>query len=52
MVAGNKIKDCAKTDDVKVLENYINLWDPIKFVTKDEVARIVEEALDLQLGSR
>ncbi len=45
-----EIKDCAKTDEVKVLENYINLWDPIKFVTRDEVGRIVKEALDERLG--
>ncbi len=47
-----EIKDCAKTEDVKVLESYINLWDPIKYVTKEEVARIVEEALNRGRGGR
>ena len=36
----------AKTDDVKVLEKYLNLWNPIKFATHDEVDRIVSEALE------
>ncbi len=47
-----ELKDCAKTDDVKVLESYINLWDPIKFATKDEIVRIVEETLDERLGEK
>lgn len=36
----------AKTEDVKVLEKYLNLWNPIKFATHDEVDRIVSEALE------
>lgn len=47
-----EMKDCAKTEDVKVLEGYINLWDPIKFATKDEVTRIVDDLLNERLDSR
>jgi len=36
----------AKSDEVKVLEKYLNLWNPIKFATHDEVDRIVNEALE------
>jgi hypothetical protein len=41
-----ELVDCAKTEDVKVLDRYINLWDPMKFVSKDEVAKIVEDKLE------
>jgi len=27
--------------DVKILEKYIKLWDPLKFVTEDEVKEII-----------
>jgi hypothetical protein len=36
----------AKRDEVKVLEKYINLWNPVKFVTQNEVQQIVKEMLD------
>jgi len=44
------IKDIAKENEnyarkesVKVLEKYINLIDPLKFVTEDDVRRIAKE---------
>lgn len=43
-----ELKVCAKYDEVKVLERYINLWEPVKYVTQAEVEsiarRILEEA--------
>ena len=36
----------AKREDVKVLEKYINLWNPVKFVTQNEVQEIVKEMLE------
>jgi len=41
-----ELKECAKTDEVKVLENYINLWEPVNFVTKNEVERIVDDKVE------
>ncbi|MFH1455887.1 MAG: hypothetical protein ABIF40_02970 [archaeon] len=35
----------AKRDSVKVLEKYINLWNPLNFVTEEEVKQIVQEQL-------
>lgn len=40
-----ELKDTAKNDDVKLLERYINLWEPVNFVTKKDVERIVEDKL-------
>ena len=36
---------CAKKADVEVLERYINLIEPLEFVTKAEINRLVEQAL-------
>lgn len=44
-----ELVECAKTEDVKVLERYINMWDPIKFVTKEEVDKIVEDKIEEKL---
>jgi tetrahydromethanopterin S-methyltransferase subunit F len=41
-----ELKLCAKYDEVKVLEKYIEMWNPINFVTRDEVERIVQDAID------
>ena len=41
----------AKINDVKVLEKYINLWNPIKFVTQEQVERIIDEKLRLARAS-
>lgn len=38
-----ELKDTAKSDDMKLLERYINLWEPVNFVTKNDVDRIVED---------
>jgi len=35
----------AKRDSVKVLEKYINLWNPLNFVTDKEVKRMIDEQL-------
>jgi len=35
----------ATSDDVKVLQRYLEMWDPVKFVTKNDVDAIVDEKL-------
>lgn len=32
----------ARKDDVVFLEKYINLWNPLKFVTEEDVLKIIE----------
>jgi len=41
-----ELQTVARKDEVKVLEKYINLWNPIKFVTQNEIERIVTEILE------
>jgi predicted nucleic acid-binding Zn-ribbon protein len=41
-----ELEGSAKRDEVKVLERYINFWNPVKFVTQNEVETIVKEILN------
>ena len=41
-----ELQTVARKEEVKVLEKYINLWNPIKFVTQNELDRIVNEIID------
>lgn len=47
-----EIRQTAKGEDVRVLQRYIDMWEPIKFVTRREVERIVSDILDEKLNSR
>ncbi len=38
-----QIKSSVKKEDLDLLEKYLNLWSPLKFVTIDEAKRIIEE---------
>jgi len=35
----------AKREEVKVLNKYINMWNPVKFVTQNEVEQIVKDMI-------
>ena len=41
-----ELQTVARREEVKVLEKYINLWNPVKFVTQNEVEQIISEVLD------
>lgn len=41
----NELRECAKRDELKVLEKYINFWSPVKYVTQNDVEDIVKEIL-------
>jgi len=40
-----EMQTVARKEEVKVLEKYINLWNPIRFVSQNEVEQIVNEVL-------
>lgn len=40
-----EIERTARKEDVKLLEKYINLWNPMNFVSETDVKKIVEETL-------
>jgi len=41
-----ELQTVARKEEVKVLEKYINLWNPIKFVTQNEIEQIINEVLE------
>jgi len=41
-----ELQTVARKEEVKVLEKYINLWNPVKFVTQNEVEQIINEVLE------
>jgi len=41
-----ELQTTAKKEQVKILEKYINLWNPVKFVTQNEVEQIVKELME------
>ncbi|MCW1301208.1 MAG: hypothetical protein QW507_02505 [Candidatus Nanoarchaeia archaeon] len=40
-----EIENVARVQDIKVLEKYINLLDPTRFLTKDEALRLIRREL-------
>jgi len=40
-----ELKVSAKKEDVELLKKYVNLWEPIKFVTRKEVENIINDIL-------
>ena len=47
-----ELMECAKTEEVKILEKYINMWDPVRFVQRSEVDKIVEEKINDVLSQK
>lgn len=41
-----EMKNFARKEDVKVIEKYVNLWEPVNFVTRNQVEKIVNEILN------
>ncbi|MAG47112.1 hypothetical protein CL617_00780 [archaeon] len=39
----SELQTFARKENFKVLEKYINLWNPLNFVTEDEVVKLIEE---------
>jgi hypothetical protein len=39
----NETNFFAKKEDVKVIEKYINLWNPLNFVTEEEVLELIKK---------
>ena len=36
-IMASEIKDAAKSSDVKVLQRYLDMWQPMEFVTREEM---------------
>jgi len=42
----SELKNTARREDVEVLKKYIDMWNPIKFVTEDTVEKIIDDRLN------
>ncbi len=47
-----ELQTSAKRDEVRVLQKYINYWNPVKFVTQNEVEAIVKEILKKEKSTK
>lgn len=45
LIVIKELQGCAKNEDVKVLQRYIEMWEPMNFVTHKEVEEIINEKL-------
>ena len=45
MLLVKEFKTAARKEDVKVLEKYVQLWEPVKFVTRNEVEDVVKRII-------
>ncbi len=41
-----ELQSCAKKEDVDTLSKYINLWEPVNFVTRNEVEKLIRDILE------
>jgi hypothetical protein len=41
----NELKNFASKDEFEVIKKYIEFWEPLNFVTRNEVGKIIEEKL-------
>lgn len=45
-----ELKDTAKSEDVELLEKYINIWEPMNFVTRKEIEKIIEDKIEERMA--
>ncbi len=41
----SELSECAKRNDLNVIEKYVSYWEPMSFVTSQEANQIIEEKL-------
>jgi DNA repair exonuclease SbcCD ATPase subunit len=40
------LRECAKKEDIEIVEKYLKLWEPIRFVTQTQVENIVRDLIE------
>ena len=43
-----ELKECAKHQEVDVLQKYINIWQPINFITRDSATKLIKDQVEAQ----
>lgn len=41
---------CAKKEDVDVLTKYLDFWEPVHFVTREQAERMIKDAIEISLA--
>ncbi len=47
-----EMQNFARQEDVKVIERYVNMWNPVRFVTQGEVEDLVKELVDNHIEAK
>jgi len=45
-IIGGELASAAKREDVIILEKYINLWEPLNFVSRNEVEKLINAIIE------
>ena len=45
IMAIKELQLTARKEDVDVLKRYVEMWDPLRFVTQDQVEKLIDEKL-------
>ena len=48
----SELQGMAKKEELATVQRYIEIWQPIKFVTQNEVQKIVEHVIDMRLSDK
>ena len=48
----SEMSNFAKKTEIKVLEKYINLWNPMNFVTEDQIKKLIKEGEENRLSNK
>jgi predicted nucleic acid-binding Zn-ribbon protein len=41
-----ELKKCAKKEELKVVQKYVEIWQPLNFVTRKEVEKLIKEIME------
>jgi len=41
-----ELKMTAKEEDIKMVQKYLDIWEPVEFATRNEVRKMIEKAID------
>ncbi len=48
----SELEDAAKANDLKIIERYLDFWQPLDFITREEAEKLIEEAVNKSVNKR
>ena len=43
-----ELRECAKHEEVAVLQKYINIWEPVNFITRNAATKLIKDQVEAQ----